>query len=129
MPSIGWTLETLKEHLQALMTEGDRRNQQRFDGQEKAVAAALQAAKEAVTKAETAAEKRFDSVNEFRQQLSDQAASFMPRREAEQRLGVLETQANRQSGKEDGSGRFGAILVSIVSLAIAAVSVLVVVFK
>jgi hypothetical protein len=28
-----------------------------------------------------AAEKRFDSVNEFRAQLSDQAQTFMPRRE------------------------------------------------
>lgn len=125
----GWTLETLKEHIQVLMTEADRRNQQRFEGQEKAVSAALQAQKEAVTKAETAAEKRFESVNEFRQQLSDQAASFMPRREAEQRLGVLETHVNRQGGKEDGSGRFGAVLVSVASLLIAAIAVAVAVFK
>lgn len=125
----GWTLEALKEHFQALMVESDRRNQQRFEGQEKAVGAALQAAKEAVEKAEAAANKRFDSVNEFRQQLSDQAASFMPRREAEQRLGVLETQANRQSGKEDGSGRFGASLLAIGSLLIASAAVLVAIFR
>lgn len=125
----GWTLETLKEHIQVLMTEADRRNQQRFEGQEKAVSAALQAQKEAVTKAEVAAEKRFESVNEFRQQLSDQAASFMPRREAEQRLGVLEADLHRQGGKEDGSGRIGAVLVSVASLLIAAIAVAVAVFK
>lgn len=125
----GWNLETLKEHLLALMAERDQRNQQRFDGQEKAVVAALHAAKEAVDKAETASNKRFDASNEFRQQLSDQAATFMPRREAEQRLGVLESQANRQGGKEDGMGRFGAILISIASLLVAAISGAVVIFR
>ncbi len=74
----GWTLETLKEHYDS-----------RFDAQEKAVMAALAAAEKAVIKAETAAERRFESVNEFRGQLTDQAATFMPRLEAEQRIGQL----------------------------------------
>lgn len=51
--------------------------------QEKAVAAALAAADRAVSKAELAAERRFESVNEFRQTLTDQAATFLPRREYE----------------------------------------------
>lgn len=77
-----------------LIQSNDLRYQQRFEtqeanlitaitAQEKAVAAALQAAKEAVLKAEIAAEKRFDAVNEFRGQLADQARSFMPRAESE----------------------------------------------
>lgn len=132
----GWTFETLKEHLQALMAERDHRNQQRFDGQEKAVAAALQAAKEAVEKAETAANKRFDSANEFRQQLNDQAATFMPRLEAEQRIGQqaerlagIESRMERQGGRQEGAGRFGGTMVSIASLLIAAVAVAVALFK
>jgi hypothetical protein len=132
----GWTFETLKEHLQALMAERDQRNQQRFDGQEKAVAAALQAAEKAVQKAETAAEKRFDSVNEFRGQLTDQAATFMPRLEAEQRIGQqaerlagLESRMERQGGRQEGVGRFGGVLVSIASLLIAAVAVAVAFLK
>ena len=36
-----------------------------------------------MTKAEIATEKRFESMNEFRQQLSDQARTFMPRAESE----------------------------------------------
>lgn len=56
------------------------------DSQADKVALALAAAKEAIDKAETATEKRFDSVNEFRAQLSDQAGTFYPRKEAEQRL-------------------------------------------
>lgn len=58
-----------------------------IDSQTEKVALALSSAEKAVTKAETATEKRFDSVNEFRQQLNDQAASFMPRTEAMQLSG------------------------------------------
>lgn len=50
-----WTLDTFKEHVD-----------QRFTDQDKAVSAALQAAKEAVIKAETAADKRFELLNELR---------------------------------------------------------------
>jgi hypothetical protein len=56
---------------------------QRFMAQEKAVSAALAAQKEAVAKADLANEKRFESVNEFRAQLADQAARLLPRAEAE----------------------------------------------
>lgn len=50
---------------------------QRFESSDKAVRAALQSAELAVNKAEAAAEKRFDSVNEFRKTLSDQTNSFV----------------------------------------------------
>lgn len=63
-----WTLTALKEYIE-----------RRFNDQAKAIDAALAAAEKAVTKAEVSTEKRFDSVNEFRQTLSDQAASFMTR--------------------------------------------------
>lgn len=56
-------------------------NEQRFKAQEQAVAFALQAAEKAVTKAELAAEKRFESVNEFRNQLKDQTGTFITRNE------------------------------------------------
>jgi hypothetical protein len=82
------------------MAEADLRYQQRFDQQQKALEAALAAAKEAVataltaaekatTKAEVASERRFESVNEFRGQLADQAANLMPRSEAEARFVAL----------------------------------------
>lgn len=68
--------------LNLIVNERDRQYGQRFDAQEKAVAAALAAAKEAVVKAEAASEKRFDSVNEFRNTLKDQTATFITRGEA-----------------------------------------------
>ena len=88
----GWTVDTLSAHFAQMIDEHDRRYEQRFVAQEKAVAdaflaaekavqAALTAQKEAVNKAEAAAEKRFESVNEFRSQLGDQAATFLPRNE------------------------------------------------
>lgn len=49
---------------------------------EKAVEAALSAAEQAVAKAEIASDKRFESVNEFRAQLGDQARTFMGRDES-----------------------------------------------
>jgi len=72
----------------------------RFEAQEKAVEAALAAVKEqgasaqaaadrAVLKAETATEKRFEGVNEFRQALADNTRTLMPRAEAEQQLGAI----------------------------------------
>lgn len=51
--------------------------------QRAAIDAALIAANQATTKAEAATELRFQSVNEFRQTLSDQAATFATRTEAE----------------------------------------------
>jgi len=77
---------TLKEHLLAIVDANDRRYSNRFNAQEKAVTAALNAADRAVVKAELATEKRFDGVNEFRAALSDQTASFIPRAEAIQRI-------------------------------------------
>ena len=44
-----------------------------------------------MSKAELAAERRFDSVNEFRAQLSDQAATFISRAEA-----LLQINANAE---------------------------------
>jgi len=106
-----WTIDSTKDHLERQITDtrellGQGADdfkilvEQRFAdqekavqaalvAQEKAVAAALTAAKEAVDKAQIASEKRFDSVNEFRAQLADQASTFMPRNEAEQRMSAL----------------------------------------
>lgn len=67
-------------------------HQQRWESQERAVSAAfmaqeklvrqaMESAQLAVAKSETAMEKRFESMNEFRNQLRDQAALFLQRTE------------------------------------------------
>jgi hypothetical protein len=70
------------DRLEAFLEERDRRYEDRFKAQDEKTTLALTASKEAITKAETATEKRFDAVNEFRGTLSDQAATLLPRLEA-----------------------------------------------
>lgn len=78
--------------------------------QEKAVAAALAAAKEAVTKAEVAADKRFDGVNEFRQTLSDQTNTFIPRAEYNAQHKALEDKVAANTDRLNGmTGRSGGL--------------------
>jgi chemotaxis regulatin CheY-phosphate phosphatase CheZ len=97
--SAPFDLEALRLHIQAqlerIAAENDLRSRllqeeldrrfaamqlqldQRFDAAAEKVTLALSAADLATTKAETAAEKRFDAVNEFRQTLSDQNRNFV----------------------------------------------------
>lgn len=84
-----------------LMDERDLRYSKMAEASEKAVAAALGAAEKltntafaasekAITKAEAAQSSYNASTNEFRGQLRDQAATLMPRFEADQRFSGLE---------------------------------------
>jgi hypothetical protein len=130
-----WTVDTLKEYIMQRMADNQRVVDATFVAQEKAVAAALAATKEAVIKAETATEKRFESVNEFRAQLADQTSTLMPRQEytvqhraLEDKLTDLTNRINTSSGQVEGSkitmgkiyaaiAAVGAILAMIVLLA------------
>lgn len=101
----GWTVDTLKAHIERILEETDNRYEQRF-----------KAAQEAVTKAETAAEKRFDSVNEFRGQLTDQARSFMPRLESEQRMLTLDDKISALTKVCVGATLFAIAVITVVLL-------------
>jgi hypothetical protein len=95
-----WNTDTLKEFLSTQINDlkalneqmraaDDIRYQQRFDTQQKAFTDALYSQERAVLKAEAAAEKRFESVNEFRAVLSSQSATLIPRTEAEGRFSAM----------------------------------------
>ena len=72
-----------------------------------AVQAALASAREAVNKAEAANEKRFAAVNEFRQTLSDQAATFPTRTEvAAQHAAINAVTARNSDALKDIELRF-----------------------
>jgi hypothetical protein len=95
----------------------------RFEAQEKAVNAALAAAQKAVEKAEAASEKRFESVNEFRATLSDQARLLMPRLEAEaqyrtitEKIDVLTSRVNAREDRGAGMSQGWVILLGIVAV-------------
>lgn len=105
--------------------------EKRFEASDKAVAAALSAAKEAVAKAENASEKRFDSVNEFRATLSDQQRNLMPRAEVEIQIKALtgrsDSNENRIIALENkGSGIYQGIgyVVGVIGIVSAIVAVI-----
>ncbi len=114
-PSVRAEIAHVKElitHQRELAESNDRRYEQRFVGQEKAVndalvalekatAQALTAAKEAVVKAEAASEKRLDSVNEFRDQLRDQANTFIRASEANSKFESMIKDINRLQERID----------------------------
>lgn len=99
----GWTVETLRRHYDSILYERERRIEERahaieaafqtsLKSLEKASETALATANTAVQKAESAAEKRFESVNEFRNTLSDQQRNLMPRSEVTVTIEALENQ-------------------------------------
>jgi hypothetical protein len=73
------TTEQRLARIETWLEAESRFNNERFTSQDKAVRAALEAAKEANGKAERATELRFESVNEFRKTLGDQAGNFITR--------------------------------------------------
>ncbi len=131
MAEQGQDTVSLRDHMMALLAEMDRRFvaslaeiDLRFSGslaaQDKAVQIAMVASEKAVVKAEIAAEKRFEATNEFRGQLSDQAATFMPRVEAEQRLMQLGEKIEDVKGSNRaGASALWAYLVGAAGLVIA----------
>ena len=123
-------LESLRNLLDARLAEIDKRYEQRFTAQDAAVAAAFVAAREATTKAENANERRFESVNEFRQTLSDQAATFITRAEAEARIGAnsekigdLFDRVNLMGGRQAGSTDARALMIAAVGILIGVAAV------
>ena len=145
----GWTTDTLHVHMQRQLDGLVRMLDERYETQTKAtdkafeaqqtamqaaltaaetaVSKALESAEKAVTKAESAAEKRFDAVNEFRQTLSDQAATLMPRAEsmsrheaAAEKIDDLNTRLDKMDGRGAGLSAGWGILVAVVGLVVSA---------
>ena len=118
----GWTVDTLRDHFLLLLSEADRRNEQRF-----------QSTQEAIAKAERATELRFESVNEFRQTLTDQASSFMTRAAFDEsqkaanayrdtlnsRFEVINTRLTTRDGEKTGSKETRDDSKSMIALVIA----------
>jgi len=144
----GWTVDTAMVHVQRQLSDLRSLLDERYATQtkaldaafvasERAVQAALTSAEKAVTKAELASNARFESVNEFRAQLTDQAATFLSRVEAEARLAAqserlahLEARLNNAAGADAGAAEAAAArrsatqqTVAIVGAVLIAVSI------
>lgn len=125
-----WTVQTLKEHIEKLFVAMDDKFSQRFDDSSKAVNAALAATKEAVSKAEIATEKRFEGVNEFRNTLSDQQRTLMPRSESEalmknmnEKIGELSAGRDKSDGRTTGRGDALGYIVGAVGIISAIITI------
>jgi 4-alpha-glucanotransferase len=137
-----WTVDTLKEHIEALLKERDRHLDERARGQkeavdaalvaaEKAVNAALAAAEKAVATARTSQERVNEKQNEFRQALIDQQATFQPRESYEQsqkevsrRLEQVEARSLTAGGVTTGRDRASEITAGRLLVVVGAASAL-----
>ncbi len=93
----GWTFSTLYKHTMAL----------------------ADAQKDAVEKADRANEKRFDSVNEFRNTLKDQSATFADKEATDRRLKILEDAHAQDRGKSQGVGMVAIVVNAAILILIA----------
>lgn len=112
-----------QQALSAAMVASEKAINSAMVASEKAINAALMSAAQAVQKAETASENRFSSVNEFRAQLADQTATFIPRIEAETRfvsisekLDALSSRIDKSEGSGQGLSKGWGILLGAVGL-------------
>lgn len=112
-------LETKLVAQREIMDERDRRYEERFKAMDEKTGLALTSSEKAVAKAETATEKRFDAVNEFRGQLKDQAATLLQRTEAEAKFHAIEEKI--ESLKSGGVAQSRWTADKVVMLVIAAI--------
>lgn len=70
---------SLREFFMLLANEREKRYDERFQAIESSTEKAFENSQRAIDKADTATEKRFEGVNEFRAALADQASSFVTR--------------------------------------------------
>ncbi len=102
--SNGWTFDTLYIHVMEISKAA-----------KEGVNAAMASAEKAILKAETATEKRFDSVNEFRQAMRDQQDNFANKSETNMRLDDIIKRLDRVTlGMESSSGRSSGIVLAAI---------------
>jgi hypothetical protein len=104
-----WTVDTLKEHYD-----------QRFTDVDKAVSFALAAVEKANAKSETAAEKRFELLNELR----DGVVTTEQLESVKTLVNGLNDRMNRADGKSTGLSSGWGYLVGAIGLASAVISIL-----
>ncbi len=110
--AVGEKTDAVQTSLHERINEGDSHLRQHIDQQVVQIEGALDAARrettiihdsseKAIAKAEASTEKRFEAVNAFRQQLSDQANLFMPREVADTQIEALRKQVQDNTKRID----------------------------
>lgn len=83
-------IQQFRDEVKVLFGAAAELLEEKFEGRDKALLAALEAAKEAVEKANVATEKRFDALTLTLSQLNASMGVLLPRAEAESRIGDLD---------------------------------------
>jgi len=123
-----WTLETLKEHFDALRTADKDAVTTALSAAEKAVAAAMAASEKAILKAENAADKRAEASNEIRAAMVDQQKNFSNKEQTDMRLKMLEDAMALGKGRVLGVSQIvgmiggGIVMIGIIIGIVVAVS-------
>ena len=129
------TLESLQllidandRRLNDLMAERDLRDHQRYESSRDALNAALGCAKEAITKAEAAYEKRFDNTNQWKQTFSELSGKMVTRMEYSSAYEALKDKIDEASGRikviEGKSTGIGASLGVVMAVAALLISLM-----
>jgi hypothetical protein len=138
---MAWTIDTLRKSLTQRIEAQDRLVHMQIEAvydkirsQEHNMSAQLEfvrsnteaafgASEKAILKAESAAERRFESVNEFRAALSDQTARLMPRNEVEnmfksvnEKIDEMRKQLDLGAGRRVGGAALWGYIVGGVGL-------------
>jgi hypothetical protein len=130
-----WNVTTLREHLDRILADLDKRLDQRFDSQDKASEAARISAKDAVSAAFLAAEKAVtvsqaealrarEAANEWREAMTDRERRFALQEPTNtridslnQRVAAVELAQNQATGKTSGiSSTEGRIVMAITAV-------------
>jgi hypothetical protein len=108
----------------AFLEERDRRYKEKFEAMEGSIRASALGTDKALEIARMSVEKRFDSVNEFRQALTEQTATFLRRSEyiiehksLTEKIELLMRKVEAAEGKGAGLSSGWAYLVSAIALA------------
>lgn len=121
---------TLREYVDNRFEALEKSIAAALTAQKEAGAAALAAAERAVAKAESSADKRFDSVNEFRAALDDNFRTLMPRAESEQaraiineKIDALTARVNQRDDRGQGRGDVWGFIVGAAGFIAALISI------
>jgi len=132
---------SLREYLMAQINAAESRSDIRFEAMKQQVREAFAASQLAIDKADTATEKRFEGVNEFRAALADQSSQFVTQNSLialgeKLQLGIernrddLDALARRidlREGELAGSRVTKGTLVTAITIAIGVIGLIVVV--
>lgn len=110
-------------HVEGMVTSQAERLSELAHERQRQVEVAAKRTREAMEKSEVQLDKRFESVNEFRRTLSDQATQFMPRSEAmamsqqnTEKIQALTDRLNTSSGRSSGYNALYGWLVAGIGL-------------